>query len=288
MSTVSLDSEPLIVAPIHHEFVIAPPKRWMPLDLGELWRNRELLQFLAWRDIKVRYKQTVLGAAWAVIQPLATMLIFNAFFGSQENFTADGIPYPIFSFAALMPWMFFINGLSASANSLVGNANLITKVYFPRLLVPAASILGGLIDLSITFVVMICMMAWYGVPFTIRMVLLPLPIALAMFAALGAGLWLSALNVKYRDVRHAVPFLCQLWMFASPVLYPSSLLDSKWRVLYGLNPMTGALEWFRWALLPIAEPPTSSIAASCAVTLVLLISGAWYFRSMELHFADVV
>jgi lipopolysaccharide transport system permease protein len=271
-----------------YEFIIEQPRRWTPIDFRELWRNRELLQFLAWRDIKVRYTQTVLGVTWAIIQPLATMLIFNAFFGRQENMTADGIPYPIFAFAALMPWMFFVNGMSQAANSLVGNANLITKVYFPRLLVPVANVLGGLVDLGVTFLVMLGMMLWYQVPLTPRILLLPIPIALTTCCALGAGFWLSALNVKYRDVRHAVPFLCQLWMFASPVLYPSTLLEGPWRILYGLNPMAGALEWFRWSLLPIAEPPTAGILLSISVTVVLFVTGAYYFRSMELHFADAV
>ncbi len=270
------------------ETVIAPPKRWVPLNLAELWSHRELLYFLTWRDIKVRYKQTVLGVAWAVIQPLATMLVLTLFFGEMAKMSTDGVPYPIFSFAALLPWTFFASGISLSANSLVGNSNLITKVYFPRLLVPVASIMAGLVDLVLASVVLFGLMFWYDVGVTPRIVWLPLPTLLATITALGTGLWLSALNVQFRDVRHTVPFLCQLWMFATPVVYPSSLLSERWQTWSGLNPMTSVVECYRWSLLGTAAPSATTIGLSVSVGLVMLITGAWYFRSMERSFADVI
>jgi lipopolysaccharide transport system permease protein len=266
---------------------IRPPRGWVGLGLDELWAYRELLYFLTWRDIKVRYKQTALGASWAIIQPFCTMLVFSLFFGRLAKIPSDGVPYPIFSYAALVPWTFFATALGQSANSLVGSANLIAKVYFPRLIIPIASTLAGLLDLTIAALVLFGMLAYYQIVPGLAILLLPLFALLALVTALGVGLWLSALNVQYRDVRYIVPFLIQFWMFATPVAYPSSLLGEPWRTLYGLNPMAGVVEGFRWALLG-TPPPGRLILLSAAVALLLLISGALYFRRMEQTFADVV
>jgi len=268
--------------------VIRPSRGWAPLDLGELWRFRELFYFLTWRDIKVRYKQTVLGATWAILQPVFTMVVFSLFFGKLAKIPSDGIPYPIFSYAALVPWTFFSNGLSLSANSLVGNQNLITKIYFPRLAIPAATVLGGLVDFGLAFLVMVAMMLGYGVVLTWNVMWLPALVLLALVATLGGALWLSALNVRYRDVRFAVPFLVQFWLFITPIAYPSSLLDQPWRTLYAINPMAGVVEGFRWALLGADTAPGPMIAVSTVAALGLLISGAFAFRRMERTFADVV
>jgi lipopolysaccharide transport system permease protein len=261
---------------------------WVSLKLRELWEYRELLYFLTWRDIKVRYKQTALGAAWAIIQPFFTMVVFSLFFGRLAKIPSDGIPYPIFSYAALVPWTFFANGLSQSANSLVGNANLIKKIYFPRLAVPIATILSGVIDFALAFVVLLAMMLYYGILPTVNVIWLPLLLLLALVTSLGVGLWLSALNVQFRDVRYVVPFLTQVWMFATPIAYPSSLLAEPWRTLYAINPMVGVVEGFRWALLGSNEAPGPIILASALAALALLVSGALYFRRMEKTFADVV
>jgi lipopolysaccharide transport system permease protein len=266
---------------------IRPPRGWIGLGFDELWAYRELLYFLTWRDIKVRYKQTALGASWAIIQPFCTMLVFSLFFGRLAKIPSDGVPYPIFSYAALVPWTFFATALGQSANSLVGSANLIAKVYFPRLIIPIASTLAGLLDLTIAALVLLGMLAYYQIVPGLAILLLPLFVLLALVTALGVGLWLSALNVQYRDVRYIVPFLIQFWMFATPVAYPSSLLGEPWRTLYGLNPMAGVVEGFRWALLG-TPPPGRLILLSAAVALLLLISGALYFRRMEQTFADVV
>jgi lipopolysaccharide transport system permease protein len=266
---------------------IGPARGWVPLRLDELWEYRELLYFLTWRDVKVRYKQTALGAAWAIIQPFVTMVAFSVFFGRLGNIPSDGVPYPIFSFAALVPWTYFAYSLSQASNSLVGSANLISKVYFPRLVVPISSVLSGAVDFAIAFVVLLGMMVFYGVTPTPAILLLPLFLLLALVTALGAGLWLSALNVEYRDVRYVLPFLVQVWLFATPVAYPSSLLPESWRTLYALNPMVGVVDGFRWALLG-TPPPTASAALSAAVAATLLVSGALYFRRMERTFADVV
>ncbi len=228
---------------------IAPSHGWVALELRELWAYRELLYFLIWRDVKVRYKQTALGAAWAIIQPFFTMIVFSLFFGSLAKVPSDGIPYPIFSYAALVPWTFFANGLNQSANSLVGSANLIKKVYFPRLAMPLAAVLSGVVDFALAFVVLLGLMAWFGVAPTGHVIWLPAFLVLALVSALGVGLWLAALNVQFRDVRYVVPFLTQFWLFATPIAYPSSLLPEPWRSLYGLNPMAGVVEGFRWALL---------------------------------------
>lgn len=267
---------------------IRPSKGWVSLRLRELWEYRELLWFLVWRDVKVRYKQTALGASWAILQPVATMVVFSLFFGRLAGMPSDGLPYPVFSFAALVPWTFFSQGLSQSANSLVGSQNLITKVYFPRLAIPIASVLAGLIDFALAFVVLIGMMLFYGIVPGHAVAALPGLLLLALVTALGAGLWLSALNVQFRDVRYIVPFLTQLWLFVTPIAYPSSLLGEPWRTVYGLNPMAGVVEGFRWALLGTARPPGSMLAASTVAAVALLVSGAFYFRRMEKTFADIV
>jgi lipopolysaccharide transport system permease protein len=268
--------------------VLQPSHGWAPLNLGELWRYRELLYFLTWRDIKVRYKQTLLGATWAILQPVFTMAVFSLFFGRLAKVPSDGIPYPLFSFAALVPWTFFSNGLSLSANSLVGSQNLITKIYFPRLAIPTATILAGVIDFALAFLVLLAMMLGYGITPAWNMVwLLPL-FAIAFVAALGGALWLSALNVQYRDVRYAVPFLLQFWLFITPIAYPSSLLGMPWRALYAINPMAGVVEGFRWALVGTPTAPGPMIAVSAAAAVGLFISGAFAFRRMERTFADVV
>jgi lipopolysaccharide transport system permease protein len=267
---------------------IARSKGWVPLKLSELWEYRELLYFLVWRDIKVRYKQTALGATWAIIQPFFTMVVFSLFFGHLAKMPSDGIPYPIFSFAALVPWAFFANGLSQSSNSLVGSSNLITKVYFPRLIIPLASSFSGVVDFLIAFAVLIAMMLYYGLLPTLNVLWLPLFLLLAMVTSLGVGLWLSALNVEYRDVRYVVPFITQFWLFVTPIAYPSSLLHEPWRTVYGLNPMVGVVEGFRWALLGTKTAPGPIIAVSSAAAIVILITGAFYFRRMEKTFADIV
>jgi lipopolysaccharide transport system permease protein len=268
--------------------VIRPSRGWVPLKLRELWSYRELLYFLVWRDVKVRYKQTALGAAWAIIQPFFTMLVFSLFFGRLANIPSDNIPYPLFSFAALVPWTFFANGLGQSSDSLVGNANLIKKVYFPRLVVPFAAVLSGVVDFALAFVVLLFMMLFYGRVPTINAIWLPLLLLLALITALGVGLWLSALNVEYRDVRYVVPFLTQFWLFATPIAYPSSLLSEPWRTLYGLNPMVGVVEGFRWALVGTDTAPGAIVLVSALAAMAILISGSYYFRRMEQTFADVV
>lgn len=258
------------------------------LRLADVWEYRELLYFLVWRDVKVRYKQTALGAAWAILQPFTTMVVFSLFFGKLAAMPSDGVPYPIFSLAGLVPWTLFSYGLSQGANSLVGSQNLIKKVYFPRLVIPLAAVLGGLIDFGIALVMLFGMMAWFGIwPGLAALWLLPLTL-LALVTSLAVGLWLSALNVEYRDIRYVVPFLTQLWMFATPIAYPSSLLEEPWRTVYGINPMAGVVEGFRWALLGTETRPGPMILASAAACLVLLVGGLLYFRRMERTFADVV
>lgn len=267
---------------------IRPSRGWVRIRLDELWAYRELLYFLIWRDLKVRYKQTALGAAWAVIQPFMTMLIFSLFFGRLAKIPSDGIPYPLFSFAALVPWTFFANGLTQASNSLVGSANLITKVYFPRLLIPFGSVFAGLVDFALSFAVLIGMMLYYGVKPARTMIFLPCFVLLALVTALGVGLWLSALNVKFRDVRHTVPFMVQFWMFATPVAYPGSLLKEPWHTLYGLNPMAGVVEGFRWSLLNVKSAPGPIFFVSAIASLAILLGGLFYFRRMEKTFADYV
>jgi len=287
-STLLPPSDTHITIPELPELVIRPTPGWAPLHLADLWRYRELIFFLAWRDISVRYKQTVLGAAWAIIQPFFTMLVFSVFFGQLGNIPSDGLPYPVFSFCALLPWQLFAYSLSESGNSLVANQNLITKVYFPRVVIPLSATLGGLLDFVIAFVVLLIMMAVYGITPTSAVWALPFFILLAIITALGAGLWLSALNVEYRDVRYTIPFLTQFWMFLTPIAYPSSLVPEAWRTLYAINPMVGVVEGFRWALLGKGSPPGLVFAASIVAAFALLVSGLFYFRRMERTFADKV
>jgi lipopolysaccharide transport system permease protein len=268
--------------------VIRPAKGWVPLRLRELWEYRELLYFLTWRDIKVRYKQTALGAAWAVIQPFFTMVVFSVFFGRLAKLPSEGVPYPVFTYCALVPWTYFATALTQSSNSLVDHARLITKVYFPRILVPAAAVIAGLVDLAIAFMVLVGMLLWYGVTPGPAVVLLPLLALLATLTALAVGLWLSALNVQYRDVKYTIPFLVQFWLFVTPVAYSSTLVPERWRTLYALNPMTGVVEGFRWALLGHRAAPGPMLLVSIASVLLLLIGGLFYFRRMEQRFADVV
>jgi lipopolysaccharide transport system permease protein len=267
---------------------IAPSKGWVPLRLNELWEYRELLYFLTWRDIKVRYKQTALGAAWAIIQPVFTMVIFSLFFGRLAKMPSDGVPYPIFSMAGLVPWTFFVYGLSQASNSLVGSQNLIKKVYFPRLVIPISSLCSGLVDFAIAFLILFVMMFYYGIAPGWNIVWIPAFILLTLVTSLGVGLWLSALNVQYRDVRFTIPFLTQFWMFATPIAYPSSLLSEPWRTVYGLNPMVGVVEGFRWGLLGTQTQPGPMVLASVGAAIFLMITGAFYFRRMERTFADVV
>jgi lipopolysaccharide transport system permease protein len=269
-------------------FVLEPSQGWVSLQLGSLWEYRELFYFLIWRDIKLRYKQTVLGILWAVLQPFMTMVLFSIFFGYLGKIPSDGIPYPIFAYTALLPWQLFASSLAASGNSLVMNKSLITKIYFPRLIVPMSAVFVGLVDFGISFIVLLGIMVYYGLYPTLAILTLPLFILLAMITALAAGLWLSALNVQYRDVQLAIPFLTQLWLFATPVAYPSSLIPEQWRVWYGLNPMVGVIEGFRWALLGQTRPLDSAILVSVLIIGILLISGLVYFQRTEKTFADVV
>jgi lipopolysaccharide transport system permease protein len=272
----------------HSLIVIAPSRGWVSLKLGEVWAYRELLYFLVWRDIKVRYKQTVLGAAWAVVQPVFTMIVFSVIFGKLAGLRSDGIPYPVFTFAALVPWTFFATGLAMSSNSLVGSAHLVQKVYFPRLIIPLATVLAGIVDFAISMVVLLVLMLWFHRVPTWNALWLPAFVLLAFITAVGVGLWLSALNVKYRDVRYVVPFLSQLWMYATPVAYASSLVPHPWRTVLGLNPMAGVVEGFRWALLGTNTQPGPMIVVSALVAVVLLVSGAFFFRRTERTFADLV
>jgi lipopolysaccharide transport system permease protein len=267
---------------------IVPTRGWVSLRLGELWEYRELLYFLTWRDIKVRYKQTVLGAAWAILQPIFTMVIFSIFFGQLAKVPSDQVPYPIFSFAALVPWTFFANGLTQSATSLVGSANLLQKVYFPRMIIPIAAVLSGGVDFVLAFLVLLGMMAFYGIWPGLAVIWLPLLLLLALITSLGVGLWLTALNVQFRDVKYAIPFLVQAWLFASPIAYSSSMLSQPWRTIYGLNPMAGVIEGFRWSLLGTNTQPGPIILVSSLAAILSLISGAYIFRRMEKTFADVV
>jgi homopolymeric O-antigen transport system permease protein len=268
--------------------MIRPSTGWVSLQLRELWEYRELMYFLTWRDVKVRYKQTALGGAWAIIQPLLAMIVFSLFFGRLAGLPSDGVPYPIFSLVALVPWTFVANGLTQSSNSLVLNERIITKVYFPRLAVPIATILAGVVDFALAFLVLLGMMAYYGIALTWSALWIPLLLLLALATALGMGLWLAALNVQYRDVRYAVPFLTQVWLFATPVAYSSSLVGEPWRMVYAINPMVGVIEGFRWVLLGTGTAPGRLISVSCVVTLLVLVGGMLYFRRMERTFADVV
>jgi lipopolysaccharide transport system permease protein len=286
--TDSVNKVSKVSAPATPVTVIRPLKGWIPINLRELWAYRELLYFLTWRDIKVRYKQTLIGLAWAVIQPLLMMIVFSLFFGTLAKVPSEGIPYPLFNYAALLPWTLFANGVTRASNSLVQDANLIQKVYFPRLLMPLSSILSPLVDFAIAFVVLFGLMFYFGYYPHVTMLWVLVLLLLELMLALGVGLWLSAINVEYRDVGYVVPFLIQLLLFASPVIYPSSFLPERFQTAYGLiNPMSGIIEGFRWAILG-TEPPSHLIFASVAIIIVVLISGAFYFRRREKAFADVV
>lgn len=269
--------------------VIEPSRGWVPLKVSELWEYREVLYFLIWRDIKVRYRQTLLGAVWAILQPFMTMVVFTIFFGRLAKMPSDGAPYALFAFAALVPWTFFANGLTQSANSLVHSGHLITKVYFPRILVPMGRVLGGLPDFGLSLLVLLGMVWWYGLlEVRGRLLWLPALAFLAFITAFAVGLWLSALNVRFRDIQHAVPFLAQIWLFATPIAYPSSLLQEPWRTIYSLNPLVGVVEGFRWVLLGSGHAPGLSLAFSTLAAVILLVTGAYVFRRIERTFADVV
>ena len=277
-----ISAEPEIV------LVISASQGWVSLKLKELWQYRELLYFLTWRDIKVRYKQTALGALWAILQPLLTMLIFSLIFGRLAKMPSDGIPYPLFSMAGLVPWTLFSFGLTQSSQSLVTSSNMVKKIYFPRLAIPIATVLSGLVDFLLALGILAVMVIAYGVHVGPRVFFLPLFILLAVVISLGVGLWLSAVNVKYRDVRYAVPFLVQFWMYGTPIAYSSTMLREPWRTLFGLNPMAGVVEGFRWSLLGAKTGPGPMIAVSSLMSVLILLSGAFYFRRMEKHFADML
>jgi lipopolysaccharide transport system permease protein len=275
----------------HNVQVIDPPRGWPGFGVRELWTYRELLLVLTWRNILVRYKQTFLGAAWAILQPVFFMVVFTLFFGRLAGLSSktNGIPYPIFTYAALLPWTLFANSMTQSTNSLVGNANLLRKIYFPRLALPLSTVLTAVVDFFLAFAVLIGLMVYYGIyPHPARLLALPLLLLLAFATSLGVGLWLSALNVRFRDIQFVVPFLTQLWLFATPVVYPATLVKEPWRTIFGLNPMAGVVEGFRWALIDASPAPGGIIYVSAAVALVLAASGALFFRRMERSFADVV
>lgn len=276
---------------LHPKFaplVIEPTHGWVSLGLEELWRYRELIYFFIWRDIKVRYKQTILGGAWAIIQPFLTMLIFSVVFGRLARIPSDSVPYPIFAYTGLVPWMFFATGLTQSSTSLVGGANLVQKVYFPRLAFPVSKVLSGIVDFVLAFVMLIGMMAYYHISPTLHVLWLPFFFLLALTTALGFSIWFSAMHVQFRDVQYAVPFIVQAWMYATPIAYPSSLLSEPWRTVYAINPMVGVVEGFRWALLGTATAPGPMVFVSFLVSIAILVSGAFYFRRFEKTFADVV
>lgn len=277
-----------ILSPQSAITIIRPSSGWVSLNLRNLWEYRELLYFLVWRDVKVRYKQTVLGATWAILQPFFTMVVFTIFLGYLAKLPSEGIPYPVFTFTALLPWQLFAHALTESGNSLVANQQLIKKVYFPRLVIPVSAVLAGLVDFGIAFLVLLGMMFYYGIVPTASALTLPLFLLLAIATALTVGLWLSALNVQYRDVRYTIPFLTQFWLFATPIAYSSSLVPERWRALYGLNPMAGVVEGFRWALLGKPEGVGLMLIISTLVVGVLLVGGLMYFRRMEKTFADMV
>jgi len=267
---------------------IEPTRGWVGLKLGEVWAYRELLYFFTWRDIKVRYKQSVLGVLWAILQPFFLMVVFTIFFHGLAKVSSGGIPYPIFSYTALVPWTFFANGVTQASGGLVANSNMIKKIYFPRLTIPISKVLSGLLDFALAFIVLLGMMAYYRVIPTANVLFLPFFLLLALVTSLGVGLWLSAMNVQFRDVQYITPFLLQVWLFASPVVYSSSLLSQPWQTIYALNPMVGVIEGFRWALLGQGPAPGTILIASSGVALAMLVSGAFYFRRLERTFADVV
>jgi len=277
---VSASSEPVLV--------IQPSRVWFRLDLAALWQYRELLYFLVWRDLKVRYKQTAIGATWAILQPLMTMVIFTVIFGHFAKIPSDGLPYPIFAYTALLPWTYFASALSRSSSSVVAEAHLISKVYFPRAVLPLAGTVSGIIDFAVAFPLLLGMMIWYGIMPAWGLLALPLFLLLALATALAVGLWCSALNVRYRDVGYTIPFLTQCWMYASPVAYPVSLVPENWRFVYSLNPMAGVVEGFRWALLGKQGPDFVVMAVSTVVVALLLVGGLVFFKHMERTFVDVV
>jgi lipopolysaccharide transport system permease protein len=281
---MTTESVPIHLPTLH----IAPPRGWFNVDLRELWTARELLYFFVWRDIKVRYKQTVIGAAWAIIQPFMTMVVFSLFFGKLAKMPSHGLPYPVFYYSALLPWTYFSGALQQATSVVVDQQHVITKVYFPRLVLPLSAVTSGLLDFSISFGVFVGILAWYHIKPGPALFLFPFFLLLAVLTALGVGLWLSTLNALYRDVRYVVPFLVQFWMFASPVAYPSSLVPERWRWLYGLNPMAGVIEGFRWSLTGHGQPPTLMLAASSAAVLLLVVGGMFFFHRMEGTIADVV
>lgn len=268
--------------------IIQAKKGWVPIDFKELWRYRELLYFLTWRDILIRYKQTALGIAWAVIQPVLTMVIFSLVFGRFGKLPTGGVPYPIFSFVALLPWNLFASALTKATNSVVSSSNLVKKIYFPRLLIPISSTLSPLVDFLISLMVLVAMMLYYRVPLAWPILLLPVLIIMALVIALGVGLWFATLNVKYRDIGHAIPFFIQAWMFASPVAYSINLIPERWQTLYALNPMVGVINGFRWVLLGHGEIPANTMLVSSLVGLLILVTGMFYYQRMERKFADVV
>jgi len=274
---------------IPEERVIRAKRGLVAIDFQELWRYRELFWFLAWRDILIRYKQTAIGVAWAVLQPVLTMLVFTVVFGRLAKLPSNGAPYAVMTFAAVLPWQFFANAMSASSGSLVASANMVRKVYFPRLIIPASSTVSGALDFAISFVILLVLMLWYGTPLRVHLLLLPVFGLICMLAAFGVGLWLSALNVKYRDVKYVVPFLVRMGLYVSPVGFLSSVVPGRWRFWYGLNPMVGVIDGFRWAVLgPEFEPYWPGVRMSVAVVLVTLVSGAYFFRTTEKTFADVI
>jgi lipopolysaccharide transport system permease protein len=270
------------------DVIVEPVRSWEAPDLREIWRHRELLYFLAWRDIKVRYKQTLIGAAWAILQPFLVMVVFSLIFGGLLAVPSNGVPYPVFAYAALLPWTFFASALVASSNSLVRDANLITKVYFPRVIAPIAATFAPAVDFVLAFLILLMLMLFFGIVPGITVLALPIFWLFALLTALAFGLWLSALNVKYRDVGYVVPFLIQVWLFLTPVVYPSSIVPEPWRTLYWLNPMAGVVEGFRWALLGTEPVPLPMMLASGAMVILLLVSGTFYFGRAEAQFADVV
>lgn len=267
--------------------IIEPRKGWWQFNWRDLWAYRELLFFLVWRDVKVRYKQTLLGASWAIIQPVLQLVVFTIIFGRLAGVNTNGIPYPLFNLAGLLPWQFFANTVGQAANSLVGSANIVRKVYFPRLAIPTASVLAGVVDFGLSFLILLALMVWYQWPPSPAVFLLPIFLLLAMITALGVGYWLSAINARYRDVRHATPFLVQLWLFATPVVYPSNLIEGYWQLLYALNPMVGVVEGFRWALIG-TQPPSMLLLVSVTTAISIFFTGLLYFQSVERKFADVI
>jgi len=268
--------------------VIEPPRRWPTLCMADLWRYRDLLSLLVWREIIAKYRQSVVGIGWVLIKPLTSMVIFTLIFGRVAKLPSDGIPYPIFTFAALLPWMYFAQSLGTASSSVVGGGGILTKVYFPRLVLPLTGVIAGLVDFGVQLVVLMGMMAWYRITPTWGVLLVPAFVLLAAATALSVGLWLTALNVKYRDVGHAVPFFTQAWMWLTPIVYSSSMIPERWRPIYGLNPMVGVVEGFRWAMLGKAAPDWTMMAVSLSVVTVILLSGLYFFRKMETTFADII